>query len=82
MTAVCDMIPFLAKQFRRLGKPSIPKLKRKHPLSVHMWAGISINGTTDIAILTGIMDSSGYQTIMKEYLLPFISRDYPGSGDG
>jgi len=68
---------FLAKQFRRVGEPSEPKPKPKHPLAVHAWAGISKNGTTDIAIFTGIMDSSGYQTIMKEYLLPFISRAYP-----
>lgn len=68
---------FLAKQFRRLGEPSVPKPKPKHPLSVHVWAGISKNGTTDIAIFTGIMDSSGYQTIMREYLVPFIKRAYP-----
>jgi len=68
---------FMAKQFRRLSEPSIPKPKPKHPLSVHVWAGISKNGTTDIAIFTGVMDSSGYQTIMKEYLLPFITRAYP-----
>ena len=68
---------FLAKQFRRFGEPSVPKPKPKHPLSVHVWAGISKNGTTDITICTGIMDSCGYQTIMKEYLLPFISRAYP-----
>lgn len=66
---------FLAKQFRRLGEPSMAK--PKHPLSVHVWAGISKNGTTDIAIFTGIMDSDGYQTIMKDYLLPFVSRAYP-----
>ena len=32
--------------------------------------------TTDIMIFTGVMDCSGYQAIMKEYLLPFISRVY------
>lgn len=69
---------FLAKQFRRVGEPSALKPKPKHPLSVHVWAGISKNGTTDIAIFTGIMDSDGYQTIMKEYLLPFIKKAYPG----
>ena len=68
---------FLSKQFRRIGEPSVPKPKPKHPLSVHVWAGISKKGTTDIAIFTGIMDSSSYQTIMKEYLMPFISRAYP-----
>ena len=39
---------FLAKQFRRIGEPSIPKPKPKHPLSVHVWAGISKNGYRDI----------------------------------
>jgi len=68
---------FLAKQFRRLGEPSLPKPKPKHPLSVHVWAGISKPGTTDIAIFTGVMDSTGYQTIMRDYLPPFITRAYP-----
>ena len=68
---------YLAKQFRRLGEPSVPKPQPKHPISVHVRAGISRNGSTDIAIFTGIMDSTGYQTIMEEYLLPFLSRAYP-----
>ena len=65
----------MAKQFRRLSKPSIPKAK--HPLSVHVWAGISTNGTTDIAIFTGVMDSSGYQTIMEKHLLPLLAELIP-----
>ena len=68
---------FLAKQFRRVGEPAVPKPKPKHPLSVHVWAGVSKKGTTDIAIFTGIMDSTGYQAIMRDYLLPFVSRAYP-----
>ena len=28
-----------------------------HPLSAHVWAGILINGTRDIVIVTGIMEA-------------------------
>lgn len=68
---------FLSRQFRRRDEPTLPKPKPKHPLSVHVWAGISKNGTTDIAIFTGIMDSIGYQAIMEDYLLPFLKKAYP-----
>src|SRR6218665_2189045 len=43
----------------------------------HIWAGISMRGATDIAIFTGIMTSSVYQTILDEYLKPFVSTVYP-----
>jgi len=65
----------MAKQFRRLSKPSIPK--PKHPLSVHVWAGISTNGTTDIAIFTGVMDSSALSNHHGKTFSTLISRAYP-----
>ena len=63
----------LPKQFVKKGEPPVMRPKPKHPFSVHVWAGISKRGTTDIAIFTGIMDSTGYQTILKDYLKPFIT---------
>src|SRR6218665_74240 len=44
-TVRCECI--LSKQFRRIGEPAIMKAKPKHPLSEHVWAGISRYGTTD-----------------------------------
>jgi len=46
-------------------------------VQVHIWAGISVRGATDVAIFTGIMDSVVYQTILADYLKPFISTVYP-----
>ena len=68
---------FSAKQFRRLSEPSLQK--PKHPLSVHVWAEILKNSATDspIAIFTGIIDSDGFQTIMREYFLPFVKPAHP-----
>ena len=49
------------------------------PVTVHVWAGISHGGATDIHIFTGIMDSTYYQSILKNYLVPFIQTVYPES---
>ena len=46
--------------------------KPKHPFSVHVWAGISRKGPTDIHIFTGIMNSEYYQGILTRFLKPFI----------
>ncbi|XP_028407173.1 uncharacterized protein LOC114529560 [Dendronephthya gigantea] len=56
-------------------KGSLPKRKGKpkHPLKVHVWAGISYRGATNVCIFTGYMESIGYQTISKRNLLPFIA---------
>ncbi|CAB4007133.1 Transposable element Tcb2 transposase [Paramuricea clavata] len=63
--------------FRKNG--SLPKRKGrpKHPLKVHVWAGISYRGATKVCIFTGIMESIGYQTILERNLLPFIASEYP-----
>lgn len=46
-------------------------------IQVHVWAGISRQGATRIAIFQGIMDSNGYQSILRDYLKPFIEEKYP-----
>ena len=48
----------------------------KHPLKVHVWAGISMRGSTGICIFTGIMDKHLYIEILRDTLLPFISDVY------
>ena len=55
--------------------PVLPK--PKHPLKVHVWAGISRRGTTRILIFEDIMDANFYiNTILTTGLIPFINRVY------
>ena len=49
----------------------------KHPLKVHVWAGISLRGATQICIFDGIMDALLYVEILRSTLLPFIAEKYP-----
>ena len=53
-----------------LGRP-------KHPVKVHVWAGISIEGPTKICIFDGTMDAILYVKILRTTLLPFIAQKYP-----
>ena len=46
--------------------------RAKHPVKVHVWAGISIRGRTGMCIFDGIMRASLYAEILKETLFPFI----------
>ena len=64
--------------FRRYDQPAKLKPKEKHPYKVHVWAGISTRGTTDMAIFTGIMRKEFYvDTILSKYLLPYINEVFP-----
>ncbi|KAH3889386.1 hypothetical protein DPMN_013440 [Dreissena polymorpha] len=57
-------------------RTSIPK--PKHPLKVHVWAGISRRGSTSISIFDGIMDSKFFtEEILEKTLLPFVRTTYP-----
>ena len=51
----------------------------KHPLKVHVWAGISWVGATEIIIFDGIMDVQGYADILQARLLPFLRSKLPVS---
>ncbi|CAC5361626.1 unnamed protein product [Mytilus coruscus] len=56
--------------------PVLPK--PKHPLKVHVWAGISRRGTTSILVFENIMTSAFYiNSILVSGLIPFINRLYP-----
>jgi len=44
---------------------------------VLVWASISRKGPTNIVIFKGIMDSSFYQEILQDNLIPFIKENYP-----
>jgi len=51
--------------------------RAKHPVKVHVWAGISMRGRTGICIFEGIMDASVYVDILQKTLLPFLEQVYP-----
>lgn len=51
--------------------------RAKHPIKVHIWAGISKRGPTGICIFEGIMDAPLYTEVLRKTLLPFISEVYP-----
>ena len=53
------------------------KAKPKHPLKVHVWAGISRHGATNICIFDGIMDAELYCSILETTLLLFINQTLP-----
>ena len=57
-----------------------PKLKGKpkHPVKVHVWAGISKRWPTELMVFEGIMDAQFYVSkILSNGLLPFIRRTFP-----
>ena len=62
---------------RKVDEPTKRKPKPKHPLKVHVWAGISRHGATKICIFDGIMDADLYSNILETTLLPFIRGKLP-----
>ena len=62
--------------YKRGQKPRY-KPRPKHPVKVHVWAGISCRGPTGVCIFDGIMDAPMYTTILDQYLVPFIRYVYP-----
>ena len=51
--------------------------RAKHPVKVHVWAGISMRGRTGICIFDGIMDIPVYIDILQQTLVPFIQQVFP-----
>ena len=64
---------------RKIGQKPRYKPHPKHPVKVHVWAGISWNGATRACIFDGIMDAKFYCQILDDYLVPFIRSVYPQS---
>ena len=62
--------------YRKAGECPKPKPRPKHPIKVHVWAGISMEGATDICIFTGIMNAEFYVSILQQCLLPFLQRKF------
>ncbi len=46
--------------------------RAKHPVKVHVWAGISTKGSTGICIFSGILKAPLYVQILEQTLLPFL----------
>ena len=51
--------------------------KPKHPLKVHVWAGISCCGRTGLCIFEGRMNAPLFVSILQAFLLPFLKDIYP-----
>ncbi|VDI65445.1 Hypothetical predicted protein [Mytilus galloprovincialis] len=57
-------------------QPSLPK--PKHPIKVHVWAGISKRGTTPILIFDGIMNGQFFTyNILRDTFLSYVRRKFP-----
>ena len=54
-----------------------PKPRPKHPVKVHVWAGISKHGPTPVCIFEGIMDAPLFCNILQQTLLPFLQDKFP-----
>ncbi len=64
--------------YRKKGEKPRNKHRAKHPTKVHVWAGISLRGATEICIFTGIMDAELYVRILDRCLLPFTRAVFDG----
>ena len=65
--------------YRKRGEQPTLKPRPKHPIKVHVWAGISRRGPTPVVIFEGIMTAESYISILRASLLPFIQSTYPNS---
>ena len=63
--------------YRKIDELTKRKPKRKHPLKVHVWAGISRHGAREICIFDNIMDAELYCSILETTLVPFINQTLP-----
>ena len=62
--------------YNLLNKSTKPNPKPKHPVKVHVWAGISRRGATGICIFEGVMNRWLYIDVLDGTLKPFIQSVY------
>ena len=67
------MLHFMPKNFALLD--FVPS-RAKHPAKVHVWAGISQRGPTEICIFEGEMNAPLFTSILDGTLLPFLRREF------
>lgn len=53
------------------------KYKHKHLPKIHVWAGISKKGVTQLVMCMGIMNATKYGDILSASLFPLIKESYP-----
>ena len=63
--------------YRKEGMKPKPKPRPKHPIKVHVWAGISKKGPTNVCIFEGKMDALLFCQILQRTLLPYIQEKFP-----
>ena len=63
----------------KVGRERVYKPAAKHALKVHVWAGISKRGATNICIFDQIMDAPLYVQILEGFLIPFIEDRFQGT---
>ena len=51
--------------------------RAKHPVKVHVWAGISWQGATGVCVFEGKMNAPLYVLILERTLLPFLQERLP-----
>ena len=62
--------------YKRGRKPRY-KPRPKHPVKLHVWAGISARGPTEVCIFEGKMNVPLFTSILTSTLVPFITEEYP-----
>ena len=60
--------------YRKIVEPPKPKPKPKHAYTVMVWAGISMEGATRLAIIDTLINSDVYQDILRTHLLAFLEK--------
>lgn len=65
------------KSFRKKNAPRKFKYRHKHPPKIHVWAGISKRGATQLVMFGGIMTATRYGDILSASLVPFLRKTYP-----
>ena len=65
--------------YRKEGEKPRPKPRAKHPVKVHVWAGISKKGATEVCIFEGIMKAPLYCIILQKNVGSFFTCQVPGS---
>ena len=63
--------------YRKEGEKPRLKPRPKHPIKLHVWAGISKKGPTAACIFEGIMDATLFCNILRWTLLPFLEQKFP-----
>ena len=49
------------------------KPRPNHPIKLHIWGAISLQGAAPVVMFTGIMDAVCYVDILDVSLVPFIA---------